>query len=240
MKASRICWIVALLLLRDVAAAGQDATRPVDLHAEIQTVYNFQPHTLNQAQIGVESASLDEFWNKAKSQRDVYVPALRKELADFSNPPFFLFDGSQLWRPFSNAPADRKIVLAAIAHSDLRDLQLRDYFLLVQNMAAQGEDTTAAAFHVLAQPKFQVFSPQHALTLAQDYCFVYMLLPTNQDFWIQPAIQRLHAESDVTAQKSLLLLLWYAQTADSDKALAEFSSDPSNPEASKTYASELL
>jgi hypothetical protein len=240
MKASRICWIVALLPLRAGAAAGQGAARPADLHAEIQTVYNFQPHTLNKAQIGVESAALDEFWKKAKSQRDGYVPALRKELADFSNPPFFLFDGSQLLRSLSTEPADRKIILAAIAHSDLRDLQLKDYFLLVQSMAAQGEDTTAAAFHILEQPKFQVFIPQHALTLGQDYCLVYMLLPTNQDFWIQPAIQRLHAESDVTAQKSLLLLLWYAQTADSDKALAEFSSDPNKPEASKTYASELL
>ena len=168
------------------------------------------------------------------------MPALRKELADFSNPPFFLCDGSQLLRSLSSDPADRKIILAGVAHSHLLDLQLKDYFLLVHSMVALGEDTTAAAFHILAQPKFQVFIPQHALTLAQDYCLVYMLLPTNQDFWIQPAIQRLHAESDVIAQNSLLLLLWYAQTADSDKALAEFSSDPSKPEASKTYASELL
>jgi hypothetical protein len=240
MKASRIGWIVGSLLLCVVAATGQDATGPVDLHAEIQTVYNFQPHTLNEAQIGVESVALDEFWKKAKSQRDVYVPALRHELADFSNPPYFLFDGSELLRRLSNDPADRKIILAAIAHSDLRDLQLKDYFLLVQYMAVQGEDTTVAAFHVLAQPKFQVFIPQHALTLAQNYCLVYMLLPTNQDFWIQPAMQRLRAEPDVTAQKSLLLLLLYAQTPESDKAVAEFSSDPSKPEASKSYAGELV
>jgi hypothetical protein len=239
MKASRICCIVALFLLPAVAAESQGTTRSADVHAEIQTVYNFQPHTLTSAQITEKSAVPDQFWNKAKSERDIYVPALRKELADFSNSPYFLFDGSELLRSLSSEPADRQIVLAAIAHSDLRDLQLKTYFLLVQNMAAQGEDTTAAAFHILEQPKFQVFIPQHALTLAQDYCLVHMLLPTNQDFWIQPAIQRLHAESDVTAQKSLLLL-WYAQTADSDKAPAEFSSDPSEPAASKTYAGELL
>jgi hypothetical protein len=240
MKASRICWIVGMLLLCAVVAAGQDAARPPDLHAEIQTVYNFQPHNLNKAQIGVESAALDDFWKKAKSQREVYVPALRKELRDFSNPPYFLFDGSELLRSLSSDPADRKIILAAIAHSDLRDLQSKEYFLLVQGMAAQGEDTTAAAFHILAQPKFQVFIPQHALTLAQDYCLIYMLLPTDQNIWIQLAIQQLHAESDVTAQKSLLLLLWYAQTGDSDKALAQFSSDSSKPEASRTFADELL
>ena len=182
---------------------------------------------------------MDQFWTKAKSQSEVYIPGLRRELADFSNPPFFLFDGSMLLSSLSKDPADRKIILAAIAQSDLRDLQLKDYFLLVQSMAAQGENTTAAAFHILAEPKFQVFIPQHSLTLAQNYCLVYMLLPTSQDFWIKPAVERLHAEKDEAAQKSLLLMLWYAQTPDSDKAITDFSTDASKPPASRTYATEL-
>lgn len=66
-----------------------------------------------------------------------------------------------------------------------------------------------------------------------------MLFPTDQDFWIPPAIERLHSENDVTAQKSLLLLLWYSQTSDSDKVIGEFSTNPSKPEASKAYAIEL-
>jgi hypothetical protein len=86
MKASRICWIVALLLLPAVAAESEGTSRSADMHAEIQTVYNFQPHTLTSAPITEKSAVLDEFWNQAKSQRDIYVPALRKEFADFSNP----------------------------------------------------------------------------------------------------------------------------------------------------------
>jgi hypothetical protein len=107
-------------------------------------------------------------------------------------------------------------------------------------MAAQGEDTTAAAFHILVEPKFQVFIPMHSLTLAQNYSLIYMLLPTSQDFWIKPAVERLHDEKDETAQKSLLLLLWYAQTSDSDKAIADFSADASKPSASKAYATELV
>ena len=103
-------------------------------------------------------------------------------------------------------------------------------------MAAQGDDTVAAAFHILTAPKFQVFIPEHSLTLAQNYCLVYMLLPTNEDFWIQPAIDYLLAESDVTAQKSLLLVLWYAQTPASDKAIVNFSADASKPQASRDYA----
>jgi hypothetical protein len=240
MKITKCLWVLIFLVLPGMAAGRQATPSTSDLHAEIQRVYNFQPHTLSSAQIAQKSALLDGFWTKAKSQREVYVPGLRRELADFSNPPFFLFDGSKLLMSLSKDPPDRKIILAAIAHSDLRDLQWKDYFLLVQSMAAQGEDTTAAAIHILAEPKFQVFIPQHSLTLGQDYCLIYMLLPTNQDFWIQPAIERLHGENEVTAQKSLLLLLWYAQTSDSDKAIAEFSTDAGKPPASKTYASQLV
>jgi hypothetical protein len=240
MKTTTCLCILAFLLLPTAAAGGQATSSTGFLHAEIQKVYDFHPHTLSSAQITQKSGVLDQFWTKAKSQRDVYVPELRRELADFSNPPFFLFDGSQLLLSLSDAPADRKIVLSAIAHTDLRDLQLKDYFLFVQRMAAQGENTTAAAFHILPEPKFQVFIPQHSLTLAQDYCLIYMLLPTNQDFWVQPAIERLRAETDVSAQKSLLLLLWYAQTPDSDKAIQEFSTAAVKSEATKAYANELV
>jgi len=240
MKTTTCLCILAFLLLPTAPAGGQATSSTGLLHAEIQKVYDFHPHTLSSAQITQKSGLLDQFWTKAKSQLDVYVPELRRELADFSNPPFFLFDGSQLLLSLSDGPADRKIVLSAIVHTDLRDLQLKAYFLLVQRMAAQGEDTTAAAFHILPEPKFQVFIPQHSLTLAQDYCMVYMLLPTNQDYWVQPAIERLRAETDATAQKSLLLLLWYAQTPDSDKAIQEFSTAAAKSQASKAYANELV
>jgi hypothetical protein len=231
MKIARLGWFSILLFLPGVTAGRQANSVSADLHAEIQTVYNFQPHTLTKAQIAQKSELLD--------QSEVYIPGLRRELTDFSNPPFFLFDGSMLLRSLSEDPADRKVMLAAVAQSDLRDLQWKDYFLFVQNMAAQGEDTTAAAFYILAEPKFQVFIPQHSLTLAQNYCLVYMLLPTSQNFWIKPAVERLHAEKDEAAQKSLLLLLWYAQTPDSDKAITDFSTDALKPSASRTYATEL-
>jgi hypothetical protein len=169
MKTKKLAAILGLLLTPFVGAGKQAPAAQSDLHAEIQHTYNFQPHTLNHEQILEKSKTLDQFWAKATSQRDVYSAGLRRELADFSNPPFFLFDGSKLLLSLSKDPADRKIALAAISRCDLRDVQLLDYFYLVHDMAAKGEDTTAAAFHILGEPKFQVFIPQHSLTLAQNY-----------------------------------------------------------------------
>jgi hypothetical protein len=236
MNRSTICGFLVLSPLLASSATGQSAS----VHQQIQQTYSFQPHLLSNQQITEKSAALDQLWTKAKKERSQYIPALRQELSDFKNPIFFLYDGSVLLLSLSDTPADRKIALAAMAHCDLRDVQAKDYFLQVHRMATWNEDTTAAAFHVLEQPKFTVFIPQHVLTLGQNYVLIYLLLPTDQDYWLQPAVDRLKTERDETAQKSLLLLLWYAQTDAADQAMSAFAADASKPSASRTYARELV
>jgi hypothetical protein len=236
MKRSTVCGILVVLLLLAVSAAGQSAS----IHQQIQQTYDFQPHLLSNQQITEKSAALDQLWTRAKADPSLYIPALREELGDYKNPIFFLYDGSTLLLSLSDTPADRKIALAAMARCDLRDVQAKDYFLQVHRMASLSEDTTAAAFHILEQPKFTVFIPQHVLTLGQNYALIYLLLPTDMDYWLRPAINRLKTENDQTAQKSLLLLLWYAQTDAADQAMSAFAGDTSKPSASRTYAQELV
>jgi hypothetical protein len=236
MKPSAICGFLVPLLLIASSATGQSAP----IHRQIQQTYNFQPHLLSNTEITEKSAVLDQFWTRSKAEPSLYIPALRQELSDFKNPIFFLYDGSMLLLSLSDTPIDRKIALAAMARCDLRDVQAKDYFLQVHRMATLNEDTTAAGFYVLEQPKFTVFIPQHVLTLGQNYVLIYLLLPTDQDYWLQPAMDRLKTERDETAQKSLLLLLWYAQTDAADQAMSAFAGDASKPSASRTYARELV
>lgn len=236
MKSRAICNFLVPLFLVASAAAGDSTS----IHQQIQETYNFQPHLLSNQEITQKSAVLDKFWRMAKTEPSLYVPALRQELGDLKNPPFFLYDGSMLLLSLSDAPENRKTALAAMASCDLRDVQSKDYFLQIHRLATLNEDTTNAAFHVLEQPEFKVFIPQHVLTLGQNYVLIYMLLPTDQGYWEQPAIDRLKAEQDQTAQKSLLMLLWYAQTDPADQAISAFAGDASKPSASRTYAQELV
>ncbi len=67
-----------------------------------------------------------------------------------------------------------------------------------------------------------------------------MLLPTNQDFWIEPAIDRLRSEGGEVSQKSLILLLWYAQTESADKAIVDFVADASKPASVRAYAKQIV
>jgi hypothetical protein len=187
-----------------------------------------------------KSTVLDRFWTHAEDEPARYVAALRQELGDFGNPSFFLYDGSILLLSLSDAPADRKTALAAISRCDLRDLKATDYFLQVHHLAALNEDTTAAAFHILEQPDFKVVFGEHVLSLGQDYALVYLLLPTDQNYWLGPAITRLGLERDQTAQHSLLLLLWYAQTDIADQAVRNFAADSAKPAAVRSYAQDLV
>ena len=73
MNIDRCFWTFILWFVPAVTAGTRGATTPADLHGEIRQVYNFQPHTLDKAQIAQKSALLDQFWSKAKSQSEVYV-----------------------------------------------------------------------------------------------------------------------------------------------------------------------
>jgi hypothetical protein len=230
----KLIYTLALFMFSTLARAQSPS-----IHEQIQQTYSFQPHLLSDQQIAQKSATLDEFWNQVKAQKATYINALRVELADFNNPPFFLYDGSMLLQSLSDTHEDRKIELAALAHCNLRDVQRKEYFWQIHHMAVLGEDTTAAALHVLDDPKFQVIVPQHALTLGQNYVLVYLLLPTDQQYWQQPSIDRLAMEKDEVAQKSLLNLLWYAQHNAADKAIAAFAADPTKPEANRKFAAQF-
>ena len=210
------------------------------IHARIQRVYNFQPHLLNKEQMAQKSRILDQFWVRAEEQPDLYTAVLRQELTDFANPSYFLYDGSVLLLSLSDTPADRKTALAAISRCDLRDIKPTDYLLQVHRLATLNEDTTNAAFHVLEQPDFKVVFGENVLTLAQDNALAYLLLPTDQNYWMGPAIARIGTERDQTAQQSLLRLLWYAQTDAADKAVRDFAADSTKPAAVRSYAQGLL
>jgi hypothetical protein len=228
------------VLLLILSAFASTAPAQSSMHYEFLKTYDFEPHLLTTQQITEKSKALDGLWARAKANKESYVPALREELSDLHNPSFFLYDGSMLLLTLSQTAIDRKVALAAIAHCDLRDVQPNDYFHQVHKMASLNEDTTAAACHILEDPKFLVTIPQHALTLDQNYTLVYFLLPTSQEFWLQPAIDRLKIERDLTAQTSLLLVLFYSQTDAGDRAIADFAADGSRSTDSRKAASALI
>jgi hypothetical protein len=216
------------------SAFAQKATRE-----EILALYSFSPHTLSKEAQSQKSAALDTFWEKVKGERKAYVPVLQELLRATNVPAFFLFDGSRLLLDLSDTAENRQIAVGALARCDLRDVDRTVYLQQVHSLATTGTDTTDAAFHILDDPEFKAFIPQHALTLGQDFCLILTLFPTDSSYWLQRAIKRLETEPNHEAQKSLVHLLWYAQFSESDAAVASFSTAADKPSASREFAREL-
>jgi hypothetical protein len=224
-----------LLLSRQLVAAEM-----ASFHERVLATYNFAPHSLTKEEISAKSKILDTFWTEVKANQATDLPVLREELARPDAPAFFEYDGAKLLLSLSKLRADESIALSAISHADLADLQPTDYFLTVHAMSVDGLDTTTAALKILGDDKFQAYIPQHALTLDQEMCLAYLLLPTDERFYLAAIEQRLFQEKSVVAQKSLLSVLGDTATKQGDAAIARFVADASQSEEARAYARTIM
>jgi hypothetical protein len=234
--------VAVFVLVGCLAAAGraQSISTQAEMHARIQALYNFSPSKVSAEQRTSKSAEMDTFWNEVKSHKDIDLPMLRRELEDPANPSFFFADGSGLLSTLSDAPDDQKLVVACLARVNFADFQSRQYLYQVHHLATLGVDVTPAALHILDDPKFEAYLPEHAYRMDQSACLLESLLPLPESVWLPSAMRRVKAEHEETALRSLLLLLYYAQTAESDDYLRSFAADPNKLKAARDFTLTLL
>lgn len=232
--------MIASALLALARAVSTSAQEVDEFSSTVRSVYGFEPHTLTDAQISAKSDEMDKFWGLVKSDTSRYLPLLRQALGDATNPSFFAYDGSKLLLSLSNRPEDRQLALRAIPRCDLRDVQPKDYLYTVFSFAREGRDTADAAFKILSDDQFRVIVPEHALTLGQDFSFMYLLLPLPESMYLDRAIAALDSERNPTSQKSLLRLLWYTVTEAGDQAIVKVSGSDAHPAEVRDLAKQLL
>lgn len=230
---------LATLLCPSVGAAQSLATQ-AGMHARIQSIYNFSPSKVTDQVRTAKSAEMDSFWKEVNSHPAAELPLLRVELSAPDSPRFFYADGSELLLSLSQSPEDRKIAAQALGWVDLSDFESHQYLLEVHSLAVKGTDVTAAAFHMLDDPKFKVFLPEHVFWLDQSACLQVALLPLKTQVWLPATLARIKEEHDESALKSLLLLLYYAQTNDADRMIKAFAADSGSPSNSREFAQSIL
>jgi hypothetical protein len=230
----------AMLGLWVTCLNAQSISTQAEMHKRVIEVYNFSPHKLTDAGRSAKSTEMDGFWNEVKAHQDLELPLLRAELANSSNPAFFMSDGSSLLLSLSKEPTDGVLAAEAMSHADLVDVVPRAYFYAVHSLSVQGVDTTKAALHILDDPRFAVSVPQHAMTLDQPMSLAYLLLPVDEEKWMHAAQQRFANEKDETAQKSLLLLFFYSQTQEGDSAIRSTVNDSARSDAVRKDAQKYI
>jgi hypothetical protein len=211
---------------------------PSAFHEAVLALYDFHPPQLSPEEREQKTRALDAFWQRCELDPDTCLPRLRAELRAPATPPFFFYDGAKLLLKMSRRADDRRLALQAIARSDVRDLAAADYLATVHALAVEGFDTTEAAFHILSVPDFTAVVPPRGLQIGPDYSLVFMLMPTDERFFLPRAIARLDLEADELALRSLLLLVWYAGTEEGDAAIARVAEAGPTPRV-REYAASM-
>jgi hypothetical protein len=232
--------MVSTVLLFVMLSIAPGSNADNDLHAKIAATYDFAPHNLDHATIDKKSAILDGFWTEVKTLGPSGLDLLRSELKRTDNPSFFYYDGAKLLLSLSKSKADMQVALNAIQRSDLRDIARADYFYTIHSFSMNGLDTTPAALRILGDPQWKTFIPQHALTLGQDYSLIYLLLPLDESQYVGYIIERLDSENELTALRSLMLLLSYTVNPPADSAIIAFAGNDSKPAQARKYARDLI
>jgi hypothetical protein len=227
---------IALMVVTSIALAQSVD----DARADIRRTYDFDPSRMSFSEQAKLAPNMSALWDRYDKNRDIYVLGLRAELRASGNREHLYCDGGMLILHKARSPEDQALGLDAIRKCSLSEIQHTPYFYTLHSLAVRGVDTLALQFRILEKPKYSVFVVQHALTLRQDYSFLYPLLVQEESKYVPALIERLATERDPTAQKSLVRALWYAATDDAERALRNFALAPQATALAREDAKNFL
>ncbi|WP_295796822.1 hypothetical protein [Mucilaginibacter sp.] len=209
------------------------------LKVEIDNTYNFKPSKLSKAEQQAKFPVMDKLFDKIKNDTAQYLPQLRSELAANGHNPYFYYDGCSLLLALSDKSADRNLIAQAIVKADLEDLNPEMYIRMLNQLANEGTNVTAAALKILNDDKFLFFLPQHVFTFDQGYALTYMLLPQKTTSYVDDLIS-VFKTSSPTAQRSILFTLWFVYSCKGDELIKAAIDDKSLSKDVRKFAKEVM
>jgi hypothetical protein len=214
--------MVLLLALCAASPANAALQSPADFHAEIGKIYDFPIGKLSREEMVKKSAELDVFWKKVDAEKATYLPMLRKELTDASNPKFFAFDGATLLRSISDDRADGQLALDSISRTDPKNASGEGYVGTIHSFAVDGYDVRAAAMKFADSPDFFIYYGFHVMPMDQFNALIYMLFPMEEKVFAGDLAKRLEVESNPKTQLTLVKLVYLTVTPEGQAALTAF------------------
>ena len=229
--------LVAAFVLVPLTVCGQSVEEALQ---DIRATYDFEPSKMSFDEQARRAPTLSALWSRYARKPETYGPALRTALRTSDGRELMYCDGGMLLLAKQTAPDDQALGLKSLERCSLAEIQHTPYFYTLNALAARGMDTINLQFRILEKPKYSVFIVQHALTLGQDYAFLYPLLIQDEQTYVARIDNRLQAEQEPTAQKSLVRALWYSATAEAENALRTFVASPAASSLAKDDARRLL
>jgi len=196
-----------------------------DLHEEVSRIYNFIPHKMTSDEQKALFPKLDKFFDFVKNNKDKYLESLRNELKRDDNNPYFYYDGGLLLMEISQTESDLQLVANALLKSDLNDLPPKIYLEHILRLSLKGANVINAALHILDDSTFQVFIPQHSLTLNYGEALKFILPRYQYDLYLKELISKFQQIKSVKNKITCLDLFIYANCCEADDFLLSLKTD---------------
>ena len=232
-----------LLLLVVAACVGAPAVlsqEPPDIRADIRSTYDFEPSTMTFDEQARRAPDLSKLWDRYDKNREPYQTALRSELRTNGNRELLYCDGGMLLLAKSESAEDQQLGLDSLRKCSLAEIQHTPYFYTLHRLAVRGIDIYDLQIRILSKPKYSVFIVQHALTLGQDYAFLYPFLVQQESTYVPRLAVLLQTTTDASAQKSIIRAMWYAATIEAETAIKSAAADRRLADLARADARQLL
>lgn len=237
MKYFRYMLFIVILSI-SIMVNGQ--TTQTEFHKEIQRIYDVDIRTLSKLELQSYMKEIDQLWEKVKDDQEKFVPLLKKELEDPTNPDFFYYDGHKLLLTVTDDDKDKIEFINYLSRADLSSLPKLNIMYYLQMLVYDGFDISKAALHFLDYPDFSVILLNHFLTLNQNYCFIYMAIPSDEKLMTDSLIARLSTEKNDKTIKTIILTLSYLINKQADDAIKDYSNNKKVNDELKEYCLAVL
>ena len=233
-----IACLLAGVLLVSPRVPRQAADPCAEFNALVAKTYTFK----SLREPGLDPAQLekdvDQFWNTVKSQKQQYLPCLRKAVEDPKSNPFFRYDGSNLLMEIDPSPASKSLQAAVFMASDMDMMSARRWVTVLSYRGYDGIDISPAAERWISDRKNHYTFAQDDNFRVGQYEGALFLYGSMEDRMAVPSLIKIVKNPKNEGREAALAILATSgsqQAFDALKAvdLREFS--PDAQEHLKTY-----
>ncbi|HVS82340.1 MAG TPA: hypothetical protein VHE60_11465 [Pyrinomonadaceae bacterium] len=187
----------------------------------IRNTYNFSPALMNDAELKVESAKLDVFWNKVRQSRATLLPCLRKALKEATSGSFFNIDGSMLLVDIDPSGASKALQVRNFINADLDGTSLEYWVGTMAHRGVEGFDTSAAGAKWLSYPKAKYNLSMHGGFPVDSFIGAVFIFGSMDEDLATPVLLRIANQPGHPHRDDALAILMSQATPASLRALKQ-------------------
>ena len=218
MKVKITVSLILLILLCGIDAFPQK-DKCVELQKLIDKTYNFKPSKLNEQEQTAKSAEMDIVWNKVKSDKENFVPCLKKAMQKTDANNFFVFDASNLIFSFDKSDESKKFLVKSYSKVDLSDVNLAYWLPYVAALGYEGFDTTAAGDNWLRSSVEGFYLPQHGTRKVTKNIGSIVIFGSMDEKFATPALAKIASDEKHPAREIAVYLLAQQTTPEAFREL---------------------